>query len=94
MIGDSSVGKTRLIRNVVDLEFQEDLLATIGIDKIETKITLKNGENIKLILWDIAGKERFLSIDLKPDKNSDGVIINFALNNKIFFENVIYWLRL
>ena len=62
------------------------------IDKIETKVKLKNGENIKLYLWDTAGQERFRSIDFGPVRNSDGVIINFSLNNKVSFENASKWL--
>ena len=35
LVGDSSVGKTCIIANVVDLEFREDLLATIGTEKMK-----------------------------------------------------------
>ena len=44
------------------IEFREDTLSTIGTDKYETRSTLKNGEEIKLVLWDTSGQERFRSV--------------------------------
>ena len=90
--GDSSVGKSCICRSIMNLEFCLDMIATIGCDKIETKFTLKNGEEIKLILWDTAGEERFRSVELNTLKAVSGVIIVFDFTCRSSFENVNSWI--
>ena len=59
LLGDSCVGKTWICKSFMGMIFGEDDLATIGTDKFEKKIKLENGKEIKLIIWDTAGVERF-----------------------------------
>ena len=40
LLGHDAVGKTAIARSLLNLEFNEDILATIGIDKLETKFSL------------------------------------------------------
>ena len=75
----------------MNLEFDNEVIATIGVEKFETKFTLKNGEKIKLIFWDTAGEERFHSIALKSIKFVSGVIIVFDFTLRSSFENVKSW---
>ena len=77
LLGDSKVGKSTIANKYVKVDFKDDLLATIGSDRLETKLTLENGETIKLIIWDTAGEERFRSIALKALKAVQGVILDF-----------------
>ena len=69
------------------------MLATIGSDKLETKFSLKNGNEIKLILWDTAGQERFRSVALKAIKAVQGIVVVFDVTNKETFYNVDSWLE-
>ena len=92
-LGDYQVGKTCLINAFMDEEFRSDTMSTIGIDKIDTRIKMKNGEEKKLILWDTGGQERYRSISLKTVIVSHAVGILFDLTNRMTFNNVIYWLK-
>jgi hypothetical protein len=57
MIGDFAVGKTSLVSRFVRQAFSDKYLTTVGV-KIDTKtINLPNEQEIKLILWDIAGND-------------------------------------
>jgi len=57
MIGDFSVGKTSLVARFVRQAFSDKYLTTVGV-KIDTKtIDLPTGQQVKLILWDIAGTD-------------------------------------
>ena len=93
LLGDSMVGKTAICNTFMNIEFNDSNLSTIGVEKLESQITLKNGEEIKLILWDTAGQERFRSVALKSIKTAQGVVIVFDLTKKTSFENVVNWLK-
>lgn len=63
MIGDFAVGKTSLVARYVHSQFGEQYQTTVGV-KIDTKqVTLASGDQLKLVLWDIAGKSEFCDID-------------------------------
>jgi len=63
MIGDFAVGKTSLVSRFVHSTFGEQYLTTVGV-KIDTRIIiLSSGDQLKLVLWDIAGKSAFARID-------------------------------
>ena len=93
LLGDSTVGKTAICNSFMNIEFSQDMLSTIGQEKLEKKYTLKNGKDIKLILWDTAGQERFHSIALKTIKSAQGVIIVFDVTIKETFEHVSNWIE-
>ena len=93
LLGDSSVGKTAICNSFMNLEFSQDMLSTIGQEKIERKYSLKNGKEIKLVIWDTAGQERFHSIAIKALKSAQGVIIVYDVTQKETFDHVNNWLE-
>ena len=93
LLGDSSVGKTAICNSFMNLEFSQDMLSTIGQEKIERKYNLKNGKEIKLVIWDTAGQERFHSIAIKALKSAQGVIIVYDVTKKETFDHVNNWLE-
>lgn len=54
LVGKFGVGKTSLIRRFVLNEFSEDYISTIGV-RISKKIVEFESEQVKLIIWDVAG---------------------------------------
>ncbi len=63
VIGDFAVGKTSLVSRYIRNVFSNRYLTTVGV-KIDTKIvTLPGKRSIKLVVWDIAGTDRFTTID-------------------------------
>jgi small GTP-binding protein len=54
VIGDSSVGKTALLRRFAENYFASDTGATVGIDFKTKKIKI-DGKNILLMIFDTAG---------------------------------------
>ena len=88
LLGDAGVGKTSLCNVFLGYEFKEDTLMTIGVDKYEARITLKNGKNIKLILLDTAGQERFRSLAYSTLRTVHGIIVVFDLTNRDSFKNI------
>ncbi|NCT09461.1 MAG: GTP-binding protein [Flavobacteriia bacterium] len=54
LVGSFGVGKTSLIRRFVLNEFSEDYISTIGV-RVSAKIMKIQEEEVKLLIWDIAG---------------------------------------
>ena len=93
LLGDSQVGKTALCRALMNYDFDPEIISTIGNIKLETRFELKNGNEIKLILWDSAGQERFRSVALNTLKAVKGIILVFDVTLKASFDNVNSWLN-
>ena len=92
ILGDSKVGKTSICQSYLNMEFRNEYLSTIGQDKYETKIKMRNGEQMELIIFDTAGKEKYHSICLNTLRSAQGVVVVFDLGDRKSFENVKDWL--
>ena len=93
MLGDSREGKTAICNTFMNIEFMDNTLSTIGMEKLESQMTLKNGEEIKLVIWDTAGQERFHSLALKTIRTVQGVVVVFDFTCRKSFENITNWLN-
>ncbi len=60
IVGDFAVGKTSVVERFVNNQFSDKYLSTVGV-KIDTKQIEHPdlGVSHKLVLWDVAGSERF-----------------------------------
>ena len=90
-LGDSTVGKTSVCKSFAGYEFSEEEIATIGSDRFEKKVTLKNGKEIKVIVRDTAGQERFRSAALKALIGCQGIVLIFRVTEKKSFLNIENW---
>ena len=62
LIGEVGVGKTSIITQFVDEDFQEFVQSnTGGIFSVKTGKN-ENGERIKFEIWDTAGQERYRAL--------------------------------
>ena len=94
LLGDAEVGKTSIMKSLIDEEFDSECLPTIGLDKFEKKECLEGGKEIKLIVWDTSGQERFRSLALKALKHIDGIVLVFDVTNKQSFDNLDEWIAI
>ncbi|MBN1689542.1 MAG: GTP-binding protein [Dehalococcoidia bacterium] len=58
MLGSFAVGKTSLVRRYIENMFSDKYLTTIGV-KIDKKVINLLGENVTLMIWDIAGEDGY-----------------------------------
>ena len=93
LFGESGVGKTCICLTFLGLEFQEDHLSTVGMEKSNAELEIENGKKIKLKIWDTAGQERFRSISFNVLRSSQGAIVVFDLYNKESFNKITDWLK-
>ena len=92
LLGDSTVGKTCFLLRYCDKTFQDAHLSTIGLDYRLKSMTLKNGKNIKLQIWDTAGQDRFRAITKNYYKGANGIILIYDVTNLQTYENVKNWI--
>ncbi len=91
-LGESSVGKTCILRRYVEGQFFKNQLSTIGIDFKSKTLQIGNHE-IRLKIWDTAGEERFRNITSQYYKGAEGIILVFDLTKKESFEKINDWMK-
>lgn len=91
VIGSSGVGKTAILKRLVDDVFTGESQSTIGVEFLATSIDV-DGNNVKLQIWDTAGQERFRSIAKAYFRSAIGVILVFDLTDRKSFEDLGQWL--
>ncbi|KAL7646659.1 UNVERIFIED_CONTAM: hypothetical protein RMT77_001910 [Armadillidium vulgare] len=92
LIGDSTVGKSSLLKYFTDGKFFDISDPTVGVDFFARLIEVADGTRIKLQLWDTAGQERFRSITRSYYRNSVGALVVFDITNKKSLEHIPMWI--
>lgn len=59
MLGDSTVGKSSLLKRYTEDLFLESINQTVGVDFYVHFLEVEPGVRVKLQFWDTAGQERF-----------------------------------
>ncbi|XP_008398854.1 ras and EF-hand domain-containing protein isoform X2 [Poecilia reticulata] len=91
LVGNSSVGKTSLLRSFCEGRFHPSTTATVGIDYSVKTLTLDNMQ-IAMQLWDTAGQERFRSMTKQFFRKADGVVLMYDVTVAESFAAVKPWL--
>ncbi|KAG7469112.1 hypothetical protein MATL_G00125420 [Megalops atlanticus] len=91
MLGDSTVGKSSLLKRYTEDVFLESINQTVGVDFYVHFLEVEPGVRIKLQFWDTAGQERFRSVTRSYYRNSVGGLLVFDLGNRASFEHVQDW---
>ncbi|KAK2859007.1 hypothetical protein Q5P01_003627 [Channa striata] len=91
LVGNSSVGKTSLLRSFCEGRFHPFTTATVGIDYSVKTLTLDNMQ-VAMQLWDTAGQERYRSITKQFFRKADGVVVMYDVTEQESFQAVRPWL--
>ncbi len=75
IIGDFAVGKTSLISRYINNVFSEKYLSTVGVKVDSKEISYEENILLKLMVWDIAGKDKFTTLDESYLKGSSGYLM-------------------
>jgi len=60
LLGDPGVGKTSLVNRYIDEIFERDYRPTLGVNIMTKDIEVKKiGKKVRLVIWDIAGQEKY-----------------------------------
>ena len=95
MIGDSSVGKTCLLKKFSEDDFEVDIkshVATIGVDFVSKVISVFD-QLVKLQVWDTAGQERFRAITSSYYRGAMAAIVCYDCTDEMTFKSAEQWIK-
>jgi len=75
MIGDFSVGKTSLTARFVKNIFSDKYHSTVGVKVDSKEIKIDSDKTLKLMVWDVAGKDSFTTLDDTYLKGASGYLL-------------------
>ncbi len=91
VFGEGAVGKTSLIKRYTDATFQTDYLPTIGVQFCIKEIILMDGEISELLLWDMAGQDRFRFVRRQFFQGAVGGIAVYDITRMVSLERLSQW---
>jgi small GTP-binding protein len=92
IIGCSGVGKTALLKRLVDDSFSESIEETVGVEFDSTVLTVDD-QKVRLQIWDTAGQEKFRSITKAYYRTAAGVLIVFDVTDRKSFDQLPSWVN-
>ena len=92
IIGNSIVGKTSILTKYTLKTYNENYLATVGLDFFTKDETIDN-KLIRVKIWDTAGQERYKAITKCFFQRAQGIMIVYDVTNKKSFEDLKFWVE-
>lgn len=74
LLGAEAVGKTSLVRRFVRGVFSERYLTTVGV-KIDMKTVPVDGQDVDLIVWDLAGEDELVHLRTDYLRGASGYLL-------------------
>ncbi|EDR25400.1 small GTPase RAB, putative [Entamoeba dispar SAW760] len=90
VIGDQSVGKTCISGRLVDGSFKPDEKSTIGASFVTTYLPI-DGNNVKIVIWDTAGQEKYRSMVGMYYRGATVALICYDITSRSSFESLEGW---
>ncbi|CAH1799721.1 unnamed protein product [Owenia fusiformis] len=91
-LGDSAVGKSKLVERFLMDGYQPQQLSTFALTLFRYKTKVSN-ENIAVDFWDTAGQERFSSMHPSYYHQAHACILVFDTTRKITYKNLPNWFK-
>lgn len=89
LVGDGGVGKTSLIRRLINGEFTKEYVPTIG-KEVNVMIFNTNYGPIRFNIWEISGQEKYSGLDAYAF-GADAIMGICDLTSKISANNLSMW---
>ncbi|MCK4480440.1 MAG: GTP-binding protein [Candidatus Lokiarchaeota archaeon] len=92
LLGAPAVGKTSILYRYVKNKFSHDYMTTIGINYLTKDINLEEKKLAKLVIWDVAGHEKFKFLRNQYYEGTHGALVIFDLTILKTYEELEQWL--
>ena len=93
LLGDPAVGKSSLVQRYCSDKFEDKYKITIGGAYLQKEEKLKNGDTLKLHIWDTGGQEKFRSMASLYYKDAVAAILVYDVSNKESLDSLDYWVK-
>jgi len=74
LLGAFAVGKTSLVARFVKSVYSDQYITTVGV-KVDKKTVSVNGQEINLIVWDLAGEDEFQKVRMSYLSGASGYLL-------------------
>ncbi|GLD95401.1 hypothetical protein PINS_up004045 [Pythium insidiosum] len=97
LLGDSAVGKSKLVERFMMDEFQPRQLSTFALTLFRKEVELEDERGkpqiVKVDFWDTAGQERFSSMHPSYYYGAHACILVFDVTRKTTYQNLANWYK-
>jgi len=97
MIGAGGSGKTALVNRFLTHKFSEEYIVTIGsqfaVKTVAVETTNGRSVNVKLLVWDLAGQQRFDFIRGSYYRGSKGALLVYDTTRKSTWLELPKWIK-
>ena len=93
LLGDTAVGKSSIVQRFCSDKFEDKYKITIGGAYLLKEVKLKNGDILKLHIWDTGGQEKFRSMAELYYKDAVAAILVYDVSNPETLESLDYWIK-
>ena len=90
LVGNTSVGKTCIVKQETTKTFSENTVSTLGASFVSEIKTINDCE-VRLQIWDTAGQERYRGMTPMYYRNAQAAIVCYAVDDLTSFEGVDSW---
>lgn len=92
LLGDPAVGKTALVNRFVHAKFRHEYVLTIGLEPKLKYVQIKK-KKVGLMLFDVAGSQRFSVIRKNFYRGARGSLLVADLTRKETLDNIKNWME-
>ena len=92
VVGDVEVGKTSIIKKLIQDEFTEEYIPTKGYN-FNLYFIKVNHTVIKFQIWDMCGAENYRQNALQLYRNANLGILVYSISSKASFNNLESWIK-
>jgi len=93
LTGPSAVGKSCLSTQFIENQFNSRHEVTVGVEFGTYVVTLSDGQEIKLQIWDTCGQESFKAITRSYYRGAHGILLVYDITNRSTFQYLGSWLE-
>ncbi|XP_046845255.1 rab-like protein 2A [Xenia sp. Carnegie-2017] len=91
-LGDSAVGKSKLVERFLMDGYQPQQLSTYALTLFQYR-TKVNDKDVRVDIWDTAGQERFNNMHPSYYHQSHACILAFDITRKATYKNLTKWYK-